>query len=55
MIFLLYGNESGVCHADELPIFYNIPLITREIAPGSKDYPFSSALIQVWSKFAKDG
>jgi hypothetical protein len=50
-----FNYFTGVCHADELPIFYNIPFITREILPGTSDFPFSNSLIKLWTSFARKG
>jgi carboxylesterase type B len=48
-------RHYGVCHADELPIFYNIPLLTREIFPGTEDYAFSQSVVKLWTTFAQRG
>ncbi|CAG7834559.1 unnamed protein product [Allacma fusca] len=53
----LLGRQKihyGVCHTDELPLFYNLPAVT-EIIPGSPDYFFSKSIVKLWVSFAKKG
>ncbi|ODM99012.1 Venom carboxylesterase-6 [Orchesella cincta] len=48
-------SKLGICHSDEMPLLFNIPLIRREITPNDVDYDFSRKLINLWVSFAETG
>ncbi|CAG7730637.1 unnamed protein product, partial [Allacma fusca] len=48
-------KNFGACHSDDLPIFFNLPVVAQEIIPGTEDFPFSKAAVRLWTSFAYDG
>jgi len=48
-------SKLGICHSDEMPLLFNIPLIRREINQNDVDYEFSRKLINLWVSFAETG
>lgn len=45
----------GVCHGDEMAMFFKMHPLLSTINPGSKDFNFSRSLVSLWASFAKNG
>ncbi len=43
----------GPCHADELPLLFNMHYFA-DITKNSRDYHMSRSLVRLWTDFAKD-
>jgi len=46
------ANGLGPCHADELPLLFNMHRVV-EVTARSKDYFMSKSLVKAWADFAK--